>query len=254
MAKDWKTAQIKEKEFWKKIYLTKSVDNIYKKTDAEGWKNFAEEILLRNNIQKKFLNNKVILDLGSGPAGVAKGIHEMVKKKEIINCKIIATDPLMEFYKKDINILKEDENLKLLSDMGEKLNLDNNSIDMIISTNVLDHCDNPDSLISEAYRVLKPKGIFFPSVHLVYDYLNSVSLFIKYFDTNHPHHFTNLKLVKKLKFKFNKIETINKYSVKHDQKKFTFKNIFKSKDFLRSFKRFISNYVLYTCYFKCTKD
>jgi ubiquinone/menaquinone biosynthesis C-methylase UbiE len=253
MAKDWKTAQIKEKEFWKNIYLTEAKDDVYRKTASKGWKDFAEEILSRNNIEKQFLNNKVILDLGSGPAGVAKGIHEMIKNNEIQNCNVIATDPLMEFYKNDIGILKEDENLKLFSDKGETLNLKDNSVDIIISTNVLDHCEDVDRLISEAYRVLKPNGFFFPSVHLVYNYLTPLSSLIKYFDTNHPNHFTNFKLVKKLQLKFSKIETVNIYSIKHDQKNFTFINIFKSKNFLRSVKRFISNYILYTSYFKCKK-
>jgi ubiquinone/menaquinone biosynthesis C-methylase UbiE len=253
MAKNWKIAQIKEEEFWRNIYLNESKDNIYRKTASKGWKDFAEEILSRNNIKKKSLSNKVILDLGSGPAGVAKGIHEMIKKNEIQNCKIIATDPLMEFYKNDIGILREDENLELLSDKGEKLNLKDNSVDIIISTNVLDHCEDVDSLISEVYRVLKPNGVFFPSVHLVYNYLFLVSSLIKYFDANHPHHFTKFELVKKLKFKFCKIETIKIYSIKHDQRNFTFLNIFKNKNFIRSIKRFISNYILYTSYFKCIK-
>ena len=251
MAKDWKTAQIKEKEFWENVYLKKNKDEIYKKTSSEGWKDFAEEILIRNNLYKEFLNDKTILDLGSGPAGLAKGIHEMIKLKEIKNCKLIAVDPLMDFYKKDIGILKEDENLKLLSNKGEKIDLDDNSVDLILSTNVLDHCDNPDGLISEVFRILKPDGIFFPSVHLVYNYLKLLSPFIKYLDTNHPHHFTKSSLSKKLKCHFYEVKIINTYTIKYDQRNFTFKNIFKSKNFFRSLKRFLSNYVLYTCYFKC---
>jgi len=254
MAKDWKTAQIKEKEFWQNIYLNKTKDEIYKKTSSEGWKDFAEEILIRNNLDKTFLNDKTILDLGSGPAGLAKGIHEMIKLDEIKNCKLIAIDPLMDFYRKDIGILKEDENLTLLSNKGEKIDLDSNSVDLILSTNVLDHCDDPDGLISEVFRILKPDGMFFPSVHLVYDYLKLLSPFIKYFDTNHPHHFTKSLLSKKLKNCFNEVKIINRYTIKYDQSNFTFKNIFKSKNFFRSLKRFLSNYVLYTCYFKCKKN
>ena len=95
---------------------------------------------------------------------------------------------------------------------------------------------------------------FFPSVHLVYDYLKFFSPFIKYFDTNHPHHFTKSILSKKLKFNFKQVKSINTFTIKHDQSDFTFKNIFKGKDFLRSLKRFLSNYILYTCYFECKKN
>ena len=54
MAKDWKTAQNKEKEFWTNIYLSEKKDNIYNKTDARGWELFAEEVLTRNNLKKEF--------------------------------------------------------------------------------------------------------------------------------------------------------------------------------------------------------
>ena len=127
------------------------------------------------------------------------------------------------------------------------------SVDVIISSNVLDHCDNPDLLINESYRVLKPGGVFLPSVHLVYGYLGFLSSFIKYFDTNHPHHFTDNKIIDKLNLKYDEVNIIKKYSMNYDQKQFTFLNIFKSKNKLRSIKRYLSNFVLYTCYFECKK-
>lgn len=251
MATNWTQAQINEKIFWEKIYLKNSNDDIYGKTFSDGWKRFAIHVLERNNLNLQDLNNKTILDVGSGPGGVAKGIYELQKSGKILNTKVIALDPLMDFYKNEIGILKEDENLKLLTNKGESIELDSNSVDIIISTNVLDHCENPDGLISEVSRILKPNGFFFPSVHLVYDYLKLLSPYIKYFDTNHPHHFTKSSLSKKLKYHFNEVKIINTYTIKYDQPNFTLKKVFKSKNFFRSLKRFLSNYVLYTCYLKC---
>lgn len=253
MATDWTQAQINEKIFWEKIYLKNSNDDIYGKTFSDGWKKFAIHILKRNKLNLEDLNNKTILDIGSGPGGVAKGIHELLKSGKISNTKIIALDPLMDFYKNEIKILKEDENLKLLTNKGESIELDSASVDLIISTNVLDHCENPEKLISEASRILKPNGLFYPSVHLVYSYLKIISPLIKYFDTNHPHHFTRSMLEKKFNLYFKEIKVTNYFSIKHDQKNFTFINIFKGKNFFRSLKRFLSNFVLYTCYFQCGK-
>ena len=253
MAINWTEAQKNEKSFWEKIYIKDNTDSIYSKTNSVGWKKFAIHVMERNKIKLDDLNNKTILDLGSGPGGVAKGIYELLKNNEISNVKIIAVDPLMDFYKNEIGILKEDENLKLLTNKGESIDINDETIDLIFSTNVLDHCDNPQKLIDESYRILKKDGIFFPSLHLVYSYLGPISGLIKYFDTNHPHHFTCKKIQRKLRERFEEIDTVNKYSIKHDQRNFTFKNIFKSKDYLRSLKRFISNYVLYTSYFRCIK-
>ena len=253
MAVNWQEAQIHEKKFWESIYINKKKDDVYEKTTSEGWKNFAYEVLKRHEIDLQFINNKIIVDLGSGPGGVAKGFHEMLKKKELKNTKIIAVDPLMDFYKKEIKILQEDDNLKLLTNKGEDLDLESNSVDMIFSTNVLDHCDDANNLIKEAYRVLKPGGYFFPSLHLVYDYLALVKNYIKYFDTNHPHHFSNHDINKMLKLNFSETKLSKKFTIFHDQKKFSFKNIFFGIDKIRSLKRYLSNYILYTGYFVCKK-
>ena len=99
MALNWQEAQKSEKKFWENIYVKEKKDNVYEKTSTEGWINFADQVLSRHDIKINFLDKKVILDLGSGPGGVAKGFHEKLKKKEIIGSKIIAVDPLMDFYK-----------------------------------------------------------------------------------------------------------------------------------------------------------
>ena len=64
MAKDWKTAQNKEKEFWTNIYLSEKKDNIYNKTDARGWILFAEDVLTRNNLKKEFFSLTNVMGIG----------------------------------------------------------------------------------------------------------------------------------------------------------------------------------------------
>lgn len=253
MALNWKTAQVNEKKFWEDIYIKNKNDEVYEKTKSDGWKSFAEEILKRNKIELVDLHNKKIVDLGCGPAGMARGLDLLIKKKKINNSNIIAIDPLMDFFKKEIKILKENKNLKLLSNQGESINLQDNSVDIIFCTNVLDHCENPNLVIDECFRILKPGGILLPSTHVIYNYLDFVSSYIKYFDQNHPHHLTEVKMKKILFSKFTSTKTVNRFSMAIDQRKFTFLNIFKSKDVFRAFKRYISNFVLYTCYFKCVK-
>ena len=121
MALSWKIAQENEKKFWKDIYVNEKLDDVYKKSKGVSWKFFTLEILKRHNLEKKFLNNKVILDLGSGPAGIAKGLQLLLEENEIQNCNIIAVDPLMNFYKEEIGLLKETGSLKLLTNKGENI-------------------------------------------------------------------------------------------------------------------------------------
>lgn len=253
MALNWKNAQLNEKKFWKDIYIDEKKDDVYAKASDEGWVSFANLIFERHNLTLEFLNDKTLLDLGSGPGGVAKGLQVLMDKKKLKNCSIIAADPLMDFYKQEIGILNENKNLKLLTNKGEAIELPNNSVDIIFSTNVLDHCDNPEKVIKECYRILKPGGYFYPSMHLVYDYLSFASKYIKYIDKNHPHHFTIKQIKNKFSNEFLKSTVNSKILIKQDQIEFNFINIFKSKNKFRALKRYISNFILYTCYFTLQK-
>ena len=253
MALNWKSAQKNEKKFWEDIYVNDKQDDVYSKSNNGGWELFTLEVLERHKVDINFLNDKIILDLGSGPAGVAKGLEMLFEKNILKNISIIAVDPLMDFYKNEIGILKESSNLKLLNNKGENIDIPDNSVDIIFSTNVLDHCENPEDVIKECFRILKPGGLFLPSLHLIYDYLKPVSKLIKYFDKNHPHHFVMSSMKKKFNKSLFECDVVSKYSIREDQKLFSFRNIFRSKDKLRAFKRYLSNYVLYTCYFLIKK-
>lgn len=254
MAKNWNDAQEKEKRYWHDIYISKKKDDIYRPSNEDDYKSFAIEILLRNNLSLEDLNNKVIIDLGSGPGGVAKGLHVLMQEKKIKNSKIIAIDPLMDFYKNQIKLMKEDENLKLVNSTAEELNLPDDFADIIFCTNVIDHCHDPEETIKQCARILRKQGNFYPSLHLAYSAYKPILGFLKYIDTNHPHHFDKSKIMVLLKKYFDKAESINNFSIKHDQKDFNFSFIFKSKDKIRAIKRFMSHYVLYTSYFQCVKN
>ena len=149
MALNWKTAQKNEKKFWEDIFVNEKQDDVYSKSDNNAWEYFTLEVLKRHKVDINVLNDKIILDLGSGPAGVAKGLEVLLEKKILKNISIIAVDPLMDFYKNEIGILKENGNLKLLNNKGENIDLPDNTVDIIFSTNVLDHCDNPEDVIND---------------------------------------------------------------------------------------------------------
>ena len=251
MAKNWNEAQQNEKKFWKNIYLENN-SNIYEKVNDENLVSFTNEVLKRHNLSIFNFKEKIIADVGCGPFGVIKGLMLMDDKLEIKIKKIFGIDPLMKFYKEKIQILKENNFLQLIDSTGEEIPIEDQKIDYIFSTNVLDHCENPSKVISEAERILKKEGEFYCSVHVVFSHLSIFAPILKYFDTNHPKHFSERYFLKLLKNKFKKVEVTYRAKIFEDHPKFKFKNILKN-NFYNGLKRFLSHYILYTAYFSCKK-
>tara|TARA_B100001250_G_scaffold411840_1_gene441470 strand:+ start:121 stop:882 length:762 start_codon:yes stop_codon:yes gene_type:complete len=253
MAKNWKEAQLNEVKFWADIYLKNPGDKIYEKAKDQDLIGFTNEVLDRHKIKINNFAEKVIVDLGCGPFGIIKGLTLIEKEKKIKINKIFGIDPLMNFYKENINMLKEDDHLELINATGEKIPLDDKKVDYIFSTNVLDHCNIPEKVINEVERILKDTGEFHCSVHVVYPILTFVAPYLKYFDKNHPKHFTENFFLELLKSKFKTVDISYRAKIFEDHPKFKFSNILKNKSFFRGLKRFLSNYILYTAYFSCKK-
>jgi len=87
----------------------------------------------------------VIADIGGGPIGLSSVIPH--KKRIVI-------DPLADEYKKYYPCLTH------IKGTGEELPFEDNSIDLVIITNALDHTSNPEKVLNEIKRVLKPGGFF----------------------------------------------------------------------------------------------
>ncbi len=51
---------------------------------------------------------------------------------------------------------------------GERIPLEDNSVDCAIATEVLEHCFMPQQILDEIYRVLKPGGLFFLTTPFVW--------------------------------------------------------------------------------------
>ena len=251
MAKNWKEAQLNEKLFWKKVYLDKENKDTYQKIDNKGAIGFTKEVLKRHKKNLRDLNKKTIVDLGCGAYGIILGLSLLEKVNKFNTSKIIGIDPLMNYFKRNLNLIKSNKKIKLIQGTGEKIKFKKNKIDYIFCVNVLDHVNNPKKVIKECERVLKKNGQLCVSVHVIFPYLKPIKNLIKYFDKNHPHHFLESEFYNLLKKNFKIVE--KKYSSKiiDDHRNFTFKGIFKHKNFLTGLKRAISNYVLYTVYYNC---
>jgi ubiquinone/menaquinone biosynthesis C-methylase UbiE len=91
-------------------------------------------------------SGKILLDLGCGD----KHLENSVKKRNINYYGLDITDVNFEY---------------------DKLPFEDNKIDIIVFLAVIEHISNPDNLLNEVYRILKPGGIIYITTpNWYYDY------------------------------------------------------------------------------------
>jgi ubiquinone/menaquinone biosynthesis C-methylase UbiE len=255
MAINWKKAQINEKRFWTSVYL-KNDKNFYSKVkDDKDFLLSTTGVLKNHEINFSDLKDKILVDLGCGPYGEIPGIRILEKRNNIFLKKIIGVDPLMDFYKKEIGLIKEDQNLDLINAQGESIPLDSESIDVVLSSNAIDHCESPEVAIGEVFRILKKNGVFYINVHVLNSKFFFLSNFLKFFDKNHPHHLTEKKLKIFLENHFQNVKKTYSTKIFSNESMSFLKIIFlkNNENLFKGLKRAVSNYLLNVTYYTCTK-
>ncbi|MCC5815596.1 MAG: class I SAM-dependent methyltransferase, partial [Leptospira sp.] len=129
---------------------------------------------LQADILEKFilLKQKKILEVGSG-----LGLNLLYWKK-YYDIDPYGLEPdgegFSSSHKISKMILKENglDPKRIIDSFGEEIPFENNTFDVVYSTNVLEHVNEPEKVLSEILRVLKPGGIaqvIFPSYHSFFD-------------------------------------------------------------------------------------
>ncbi|MHB1154893.1 MAG: class I SAM-dependent methyltransferase [Eubacteriales bacterium] len=101
-------------------------------------------------------NNCVVLDLGAGLGSASIPLA-------MAGAKTIAADisrKMLSFAVDEAFGKKLDENLIFTRMNGYNLLLSDNSVDAVIANDMLQQVDNPDAVVKEIIRVLKPDGVF----------------------------------------------------------------------------------------------
>lgn len=152
-----------KKEWWSKdisqLLKIKNNPNLYsyeqrmKHESKALFLRLLKETGMKNN---KFLKDKIVVDIGPGPMGLLEGSDARVK---------VAVEPLAEEFKKH-NLLLKDSDVVYLNQPAEKIPLLDEFADVVISRNNLDHVENPEKVMQEAYRILKPKGYLILNVDI----------------------------------------------------------------------------------------
>ena len=140
-----------ELRYWKKVYSNedKSFENSFYK------KYFLQ---ISNEADISFLNDKIVVDFGSGPRGTMKWI---TNSRLNIGIDVLADKYVKHFGKDMIN-----HNMLYITSTEHYIPIYDNFADIVFSINSLDHVDNFPTMCSEIIRILKPNGLFIGSFNL----------------------------------------------------------------------------------------
>lgn len=130
--------------------------------------------------------------------GVGNGSHlQYYKKHQVIGIDISSN--MLEIARK-----QKYKNIKLLQMDGEALLFEDKTFDYIIISHVIAVVNNPEKLLEESYRVLKPKGKIYILNHFTpMNWLRYIDKILQI-----PSKFLHFKSI----FKIDSIDTINKFT------------------------------------------
>jgi SAM-dependent methyltransferase len=172
----WNKAQEAEKKYWRST--RERYDRLY-------W----QEILHQGyGFDYNFFLNKDVLEIGCGPSGI---IFQIDTAKSRIGVEPMDLNNLIDaedFWKKTI----------VKKGVGEELPFEDNSFDIVISFNALDHAINPERVIQEAHRVLRDNGNFLLWIYTLREAYRPLQRILNRLDPPHPHHFTFNEIISKV--------------------------------------------------------
>lgn len=170
----FESAQKAERNYWEK-YWKNNRDG--EARSAEYWQYYIN--LLRAHASPKPQHK--ILDIGCGPRGLICYLREGLR---------YGLDPLMDFYLSNFDMPKE---VEWISGSGENIPAEDGFFDIVITTNAIDHTQNPRRFMSEICRVLKEDGFLFLTVNAYSGRVRLVKALLERIaqvEAAHPHFFT----------------------------------------------------------------
>ncbi len=170
----WSLAQTKEDSFWQREgVLGPQMDRVISR-----YKPVIERI------SQRIPHHAIILDVGCGPTCAARLFNSGLK---------IFMDPLMNSYQKRYSgTLPEGQKI---SCTAEKMPLKDNTSDIVLCVNALDHMIDPGKALGEIHRVLNRDGIFILGLFLHPAFIAVARRFIERYlplfrEDAHPYSYT----------------------------------------------------------------
>lgn len=245
MAKNWNIAQNNERAFWVDVY-----------DHHLGYKPFSkiESLCFLFSQLKRFtldydyfLKARNLIDVGCGPTGVHQGT--CLYNNEI---EVIASDPLADLYQSLNKAFFP--NRTWIKEVGEDVEVKyKNAFAIVHCSNVIDHVQDPSRLIKSLLSITSSGGVLLVNVHVLRGFYLPLKHILKYFDKNHPHHFSEGDLLSYFHDSgVYDYEITYRATILEDNPGFNFFTFLQKPNF-KNFKRFISNILLYNVYVRYNK-
>lgn len=208
----WAYAQKYERSYWQKT-AERIASGASLQLGWYEWKSAEMEKRIARFIPENQRGNAKILEVGSGPIGIATYLTWGQRH---------TIDPLEDFYASNSTLSKlRNPAVKYGHGTGEKLPFSDNEFNLVILDNVLDHVHQADEVLREINRVLRKDGYLYLAVnlHTVYGGIVHKMLSKLRIDKGHPYTFTKnsiRRFITKRRFKIEH-ETINDYIEAREQ-------------------------------------
>jgi len=179
----WAAAQAYERSFWKglaeRIASGAANQLTWYRLNAEAYRSQITPLIKWDGGQIR-----QVLEIGSGPIGIATFFGAG---------QCTAIDPLHDFYGADPGLAKlRNPDVRYLTGSGESLPFPDGGVDIVIIENVLDHTKDPDRVLAEIRRVLRPHGVLFFKVNVRTSFGTAVHKLLSglRIDRGHPHSYS----------------------------------------------------------------
>ena len=175
----WIKAQQAEKSFWIQESQTPQYIDISGETRSNS---VTQELAYFDLgvVENHLSNAKCVVEVGCGPIGLIHFIRTPALR--------IGIDPLI--FAMERAGYRDRRGVLRLESTGETIPLSSDKADLVICYNVLDHCESPDQVLAEIYRILRPGGILLLQLHTIRELAAKFGTILSWLDPPHPFHFS----------------------------------------------------------------
>ncbi|MGI9625473.1 MAG: class I SAM-dependent methyltransferase, partial [Longimicrobiales bacterium] len=154
----WQSAQSYERGHWER-QAEAVADDEYHGIDWYDWRaEFLVSCLKELGLDHLANGDSNLIEVGSGPVGVVAHIPGQIR---------VAIDPLGDFYGEHPELTTHrDPGVDYKAGMGEELDAPDDTFDLAIIENCIDHVRDTDAVMQELQRVLRPAGTLYLTVNL----------------------------------------------------------------------------------------